>query len=312
MLDISRLLRALDQRDNPGGVLDDGSIIRAWRKRRTEEITFFVKVSPSTTYDGRPALRLEFIDPEEDNLIRKPIPLEQLEVLGGRAKRWFGRCPQCLERCSKLYLPPGNDRFGCRRCLDLGYESSQTSHAGVRRLRNNPQLCSAIIEGPVPMTSSGHRRFWNAMRAAPWPQDKGAGGVRWERWRTHFTLELLPIPSPPSDIPATAGKGCAYREFGPEHLSKTLGGQQTGNFARNRLSTLRYLLARPPALGLGGASPSFLLSASSPKPPGSPRLGGFLFCGQRDSLGRPGPPRPSATHFGEAYAERRTTANGIG
>jgi hypothetical protein len=176
---------------SPRGVLDDGSIIRAWRKPGTDELEFFVKVTRSTTYDGRPALRLEFIDPEEDNLIRQPVPLEQLEVLGGRAKRWFGRCPECLERCAKLYLPPGNDRFGCRRCLDLSYESSQTSHAGVRALRNNPQLCSLLIQGPVPPTPSGHTRFWNAMRAAPWSKDKGAGRVPWEKWRFYYLLEGL-------------------------------------------------------------------------------------------------------------------------
>lgn len=28
----------------------------------------------------------------------------------------------------KLYLPPGEHRFGCRQCHDLTYESSQESH----------------------------------------------------------------------------------------------------------------------------------------------------------------------------------------
>ena len=84
---------------------------------------------------------------------------------------------------------PGNDRFGCRRCLDLSYESRQRSHAGVRALRNDPALCSAIITSPIPSTPSGGSRFWNAMRAVPWSKDKGAGRVPWKAWRLYWLAE---------------------------------------------------------------------------------------------------------------------------
>jgi len=48
--------------------------------------------------------------------------------------RWYFLCPlvhegrPCLHRGEKLYLPPGGLYFGCRRCYDLTYTSSQESH----------------------------------------------------------------------------------------------------------------------------------------------------------------------------------------
>jgi len=48
--------------------------------------------------------------------------------------RWYFLCPlvhegrPCLHRGEKLYLPPGGLYFGCRKCYDLTYTSSQDSH----------------------------------------------------------------------------------------------------------------------------------------------------------------------------------------
>ena len=48
--------------------------------------------------------------------------------------RWYFLCPlvhegrPCLHRGEKLYLPPGGLYFGCRKCYDLTYTSSQESH----------------------------------------------------------------------------------------------------------------------------------------------------------------------------------------
>lgn len=48
--------------------------------------------------------------------------------------RWFFLCPlvyhgaPCLHRGDKLYLPPGGLYFGCRKCYDLTYTTSQESH----------------------------------------------------------------------------------------------------------------------------------------------------------------------------------------
>ncbi len=51
----------------------------------------------------------------------------------GGMRHWFS-CPwlvdgkPCGRRVSKLYLPPAEDRFGCRECHKLTYRSSQRSH----------------------------------------------------------------------------------------------------------------------------------------------------------------------------------------
>jgi hypothetical protein len=48
--------------------------------------------------------------------------------------RWLWRCPglpeagACPRRCDNLYLPPGATAFACRRCHDLTWKASQTSH----------------------------------------------------------------------------------------------------------------------------------------------------------------------------------------
>ena len=58
--------------------------------------------------------------------------------------RWWFACPftvggeRCNRRVAKLYLPPEARKFGCRRCHDLTYESSQESH----RYDNLAALCA--------------------------------------------------------------------------------------------------------------------------------------------------------------------------
>ena len=62
---------------------------------------------------------------------------ERIELLRIRPNyggaRWYLSCPFASEgecrgdRLLKLYLPPGERRFGCRKCHDLTYESSQQS-----------------------------------------------------------------------------------------------------------------------------------------------------------------------------------------
>ena len=48
--------------------------------------------------------------------------------------RWWFSCPrmldgeECGRRVGKLYRPPEDRYFACRRCLDLTYESCQKSH----------------------------------------------------------------------------------------------------------------------------------------------------------------------------------------
>lgn len=42
--------------------------------------------------------------------------------------RWWFACPACSKRRTDLYLPPYGDKFLCRACHDLAYQSSRRSH----------------------------------------------------------------------------------------------------------------------------------------------------------------------------------------
>ena len=65
--------------------------------------------------------------------MRASIRLQTTETNFG-GQRWWFACPlivdggECKRRVGKLYLPPGARRFGCRKCHDLTYRSSQASH----------------------------------------------------------------------------------------------------------------------------------------------------------------------------------------
>jgi hypothetical protein len=88
---------------------------------------------------GAPVLELEYrLDGQED--IRLPVRLQTTRpTLGGQ--RWWFACPlQCGRRVGKLYLPAGGRLFGCRRCYDLTYESSQVAHRTARFLDRAERL----------------------------------------------------------------------------------------------------------------------------------------------------------------------------
>ena len=62
--------------------------------------------------------------------------------LGGR-RYWF-LCPfvrdsiRCGRRVGRLYLPPSQQLFGCRRCYDLTYQSSQRHDKRLDAFRREP------------------------------------------------------------------------------------------------------------------------------------------------------------------------------
>ncbi len=71
--------------------------------------------------------------------IRIPVRLQATSINSG-GKRWWFTCPlivdgvRCGRRAGKLYLPPGARYFGCRKCHDLTYRSSQEAHQRERLL----------------------------------------------------------------------------------------------------------------------------------------------------------------------------------
>src|SRR5262245_42197552 len=69
--------------------------------------------------------------------VRIPVELQTTPTRFGGPRWWF-TCPLCVRgvacnrRAAKLYLPPGARYFGCRKCHDLTYRSSQEAHQAER------------------------------------------------------------------------------------------------------------------------------------------------------------------------------------
>ncbi len=71
--------------------------------------------------------------------VRISVELAQTNTQFG-GKRWWFRCPlavrgfPCERRAMKLHLPPFAKFFGCRKCHELTYRSSQEAHRTERSL----------------------------------------------------------------------------------------------------------------------------------------------------------------------------------
>src|SRR5438105_1537891 len=58
----------------------------------------------------------------------QPVTLESTAThFGGR--RWWLLCPKCEGRYGKLHLPSPDEKFTCRLCHALVYQSSQISYS---------------------------------------------------------------------------------------------------------------------------------------------------------------------------------------
>ena len=90
-----------------GELVKDGALQHrmtvTWRSQQSK-VTFAVQVRPQLTPDG-PALRLDFIVGEQEQVVSQVVELEQVSVCGGRTTRRFGRCPICLEQRGGEALP---------------------------------------------------------------------------------------------------------------------------------------------------------------------------------------------------------------
>jgi hypothetical protein len=74
--------------------------------------------------------------------VRIPVRLQTTATQFGGERYWF-TCPlivngvACGRRSGKLYLPPGARYFGCRKCHQLSYCSSQEAHHAERLSRRS-------------------------------------------------------------------------------------------------------------------------------------------------------------------------------
>jgi hypothetical protein len=94
---------------------------------------------------GQPVLHLSYSWPDRRTRQRESadhrVALTTTRPRFGGLRWWFV-CPlvvggrPCGRRAGKLYLPPRGRYFGCRRCYDLSYTSSQESrkYDGLWRL----------------------------------------------------------------------------------------------------------------------------------------------------------------------------------
>ncbi len=85
--------------------------------------------------DDGAGFELDVWTPTETHWLMSRIRLDDLPIFSGRA-RTFLRCPACGALVVKLYWPllgPGG--FGCRRCHQLAYRSSQERTVTLAQLR---------------------------------------------------------------------------------------------------------------------------------------------------------------------------------
>lgn len=92
----------------------------------------------SVTRSNSPAIVLSYRWANRED-VRICIRLQSTSPNFGGARHWF-TCPltvaavECNRRVAKLHLPPNGRYFGCRKCHNLTYQSSQEAHQCERRL----------------------------------------------------------------------------------------------------------------------------------------------------------------------------------
>jgi hypothetical protein len=139
-LDVNALMRE--------GVLRAGALVRGncqWEPRGGEP--FALEIDADLRQEGQQGMTLCHRARDDEDKTEWPLYAVDLVStaphFGGL--RWWFLCPlivdgvPCRRRVGKLYLPPRADYFGCRRCHDLTYTSSQEAHgdAVLRRVAAN-------------------------------------------------------------------------------------------------------------------------------------------------------------------------------
>lgn len=62
------------------------------------------------------------------------VPIETTSCNFGGERPWF-RCPDCSERVGGLHCPPAGERFRCRECHGLAYESTRATRNPQKRAK---------------------------------------------------------------------------------------------------------------------------------------------------------------------------------
>ena len=108
-----------------------GTFTWTWAGRNKSSIGYFVTMTADS-----PTVTLHYRWRDEGD-IRISVRLQTTPTNFG-GQRWWFTCPlvvdgvACKRRAGKLHLPPGARYFGCRKCHDLTYRSSQEAHQTER------------------------------------------------------------------------------------------------------------------------------------------------------------------------------------
>lgn len=120
----------------------------------TRQIRAFIDHAKDGEYAD--AVRLTYtVRPEGDDAreYEYHVALDYTECNFGGVRPWF-RCPWCDTRRGKLCLPSRRERFACRECYDLGYQSSRSSGNDLERAaqRYRKAFAKADKDGHSPHT----------------------------------------------------------------------------------------------------------------------------------------------------------------
>jgi hypothetical protein len=90
--------------------------------------------------DGQPHMRLVYRVCDE--VIAEVVPIEVVPQRCGQRAWWC--CPGCTRRCAVLYRPALNQRWRCRRCHNVTYQSSRSSDKWVCQVLGRGNLATAL------------------------------------------------------------------------------------------------------------------------------------------------------------------------
>lgn len=148
--------------------------IRDDNNSEDDEVVASVGIAATTLRDGQDAIRIfytvtdAFTDAPRS--VDYHVPLEYTECHFGGERPWF-RCPGegCSERVGKLYRRLRANRFLCRHCHELVYESAYRSDEFffeniTRPADREQEAIDQLADGPI--TREDLREVYEAKRAA--------------------------------------------------------------------------------------------------------------------------------------------------
>lgn len=103
---------------------------------------------------------------EPEKVVQRITLVTTVPNYGGR--RWWMICPYSGKRATKLYMPPGGDRFAGRAAWRLGYRSQRVAHRDrpfeklfrLQRKIGSSEGWEAGIRRPKGMWSRTFERHW--------------------------------------------------------------------------------------------------------------------------------------------------------